>query len=190
MKKVFVLAFLAMFILACSFTAPTAAPAPAQNQAQATTAPTEVPNAIAATVQAQNQMGTFVAQTLAAQQPAATNTPVLPSATPTQLYLQAQVKASKLYLRLGPDMRFENIADSTGYPNGQNMIIMGKDHTGQWFEVKAPDGTIGWAYIQWLDLPSDSASIPTASIIPPTPTPVCVYVRPSWSFESPYWDCK
>jgi len=146
----------------------------------------------ASMVQAQNQMATYVAQTLAAQQPTATNTLILPSATPTPLYLKANVKASMLHLHMGPDTRFEDVPGSNGYPNGESMIITGKDQTGQWFEVKAPDGTTGWAYIQWLDLPPDYASIPTASSIPSTPTLTCVYIGGPWGsgpWGNPNWSC-
>ena len=68
MKKLFVIAVMMMVVqFACG--APAARPA--------SVPPTTVPNALAATVQAQNQMGTFVAQTVEAQQP----TPNQPTAT-------------------------------------------------------------------------------------------------------------
>lgn len=65
-----------LVILACSVTsgspvAPTAASVP----------PTVQPDMSAATQQAQDQMATFVAQTVAAQLPAVTDTPVPPPAT-------------------------------------------------------------------------------------------------------------
>lgn len=69
---------LAIFvILACSVTGsptvPTAISVP----------PTTAPDMSAATQQAQDQMATFVAQTVAAQQPIVTDTPVPPPATAT-----------------------------------------------------------------------------------------------------------
>ena len=61
--------------LACSFTssAPTAVSVP----------PTAAPDTSAVTQQAQDQMATFVAQTVEAQQPAATETPIPVEATAT-----------------------------------------------------------------------------------------------------------
>jgi len=67
MKKILVLAVFMIFILACGIGTPT-------------TQPTAVDSA-ALTAQAQNQMATFVAQTVEAQQPAATATS-LPEAVP------------------------------------------------------------------------------------------------------------
>jgi hypothetical protein len=70
-SRAFILTLAIFIILACSFTsgspaAPTAISIP----------PTTAPDMSAATQQAQDQMATFVAQTVAAQQPAATDTPV------------------------------------------------------------------------------------------------------------------
>lgn len=65
-----------LVILACSFTSggPTG---PAE------VPPTTVPNKVEPTTPSQDQMATFVAQTVEAQQPLATETPIPPAATPT-----------------------------------------------------------------------------------------------------------
>lgn len=69
MKKMFVVPILMMFILACGIVAPTTVPPP-----------TTAPNTVAAT-ESQDLISTFVAQTVEAQLPAATETS-LPTAVP------------------------------------------------------------------------------------------------------------
>ncbi|MBI3176179.1 MAG: hypothetical protein HYZ25_20845 [Chloroflexi bacterium] len=70
-----VLALVTFLILACSFTSstPTEVSAP----------PTDAPDTSADSQQSQDQMATFVAQTVEAQQPVATETPLPVEATPT-----------------------------------------------------------------------------------------------------------
>ena len=70
-----VLALVTFLILACSFTSgtPTAAPVP----------PTNPPDTSADSQQSQDQMATFVAQTVEAQQPVATEPPIPVEATAT-----------------------------------------------------------------------------------------------------------
>ena len=73
-NRLFGLALAIFVILACSVstgTPPTSVP------------PISAPNTVAATQQVQDQLATFVAQTVEAQQPAATDTPVAAAATPT-----------------------------------------------------------------------------------------------------------
>ena len=75
MKKMFALAILMMFIFACGLPSPS----PTQNPAPPTTAP----NAVVPTANTQNQMATYVAQTVVAQQPASTQAPAATAVPPT-----------------------------------------------------------------------------------------------------------
>jgi hypothetical protein len=73
MKKIFVISIITLIILACGV------PALAPNSAP----PTSAPDIAATSAQSQNQMATFVAQTVQAQPPAPTQTPAATAVPPT-----------------------------------------------------------------------------------------------------------
>ena len=103
-----------------------------------------------------------------------TNTPLTPATAfifPSKA-ITAQVIVSSVYLHEFPETTSvpENPKQ---YAKGEIMTVLGQDPSGQWFQVKAPDGQIGWLYKDWLSLFTDElTSIPTTTIIASlTPAP-------------------
>jgi hypothetical protein len=79
-----------------------------------------------------------------------------------------EVRVSNLYLRTGPDIRFQGVAQ---YKSGNKFTLLGSYR--DWFLAKAGDGNEGWLYKEWLKLPATLdldavCSVPLAKL-PPTP---------------------
>ena len=61
------------------------------------------------------------------------------------------VKVDKVDLRDGPDLRYKKVGE---YNLGTQYTITGH-YTDAWFFGKMSDGTEGWLYFDWLDIPPD-----------------------------------
>jgi len=109
MKKMFVLAIFMMFILACLPASPTQNPFP----------PTTAPNTGGATAQPQNQMATFVAQTVEAQPPAATQ----PAATQAPTATTAPQATQSAPIGIAVNQNWSGTFLWFGSVNGVNFII-------------------------------------------------------------------
>jgi tetratricopeptide (TPR) repeat protein len=71
-----------------------------------------------------------------------------------------------LFLREGPGEFYPALKP---YPQGTEMVVIGKDLTGDWMCVEGPDSRLGWMRISFLNLSSDLAGIPIISEISITP---------------------
>jgi uncharacterized protein YgiM (DUF1202 family) len=87
----------------------------------------------------------------------------LACATPT-----ASVKVNNAYMREGPDVRFESLAQ---YKKGVQVKVLG--HYRDWFQAEAPDGKKGWLYKDWITIPSsmDTSTICSVTAEGLTSTP-------------------
>jgi hypothetical protein len=111
MKKTFVIAILTMFILACGL--------PALSTTQSPVPPTTAPNTGGATAQPQNQMATFVAQTVEAQPPAATQ----PAATQAPTATTAPQATQSAPIGIAVNQNWSGTFLWNGYSNVVNLII-------------------------------------------------------------------
>lgn len=98
--------------------------------------------------------------------------PALSTEPPETLAYQtanASVKVDNAYLRDGPDIRFPG---SAKYKKGDQFKVIG--YYKDWFQVEARNGSRGWLYKDWLDLPSDvdrdRIRPIAAEELPPTPS--------------------
>jgi hypothetical protein len=120
--------------------APTPTPAPTF-----TTSPTQAPTA----------------------QPSATAaaSPTTPPA-PTALPPDAVITIAQLRLRAGPST---NYGVQRIYPQGTQLVVLGKLPDGVWLNVRAPDGQIGWMRTSDLQVNIALDTVPIAEA-PPSPT--------------------
>lgn len=101
-----------------------------------------------------------------------TATPEAPGClTPT-----ASVKNSSVYLREGPDIRYQGTAR---YQNGDKFTLLGSHR--DWFQAEATDGNQGWLYKDWLTLPPnlDLDDVCSASLADLPPKPGAEQANPS-----------
>ncbi len=107
-----------------------------------------------------------------------TATPVPPTPTPTATATatatpkpEVVVQSQKLNVRAGPSILHPRIAQIS---QGESFEVVGKNPEGTWWQIRLPDGTIGWVYAK---LVSPQGSIETVQVAeniptpPPTPTP-------------------
>ena len=80
------------------------------------------------------------------------------------------VKVDKVDMREGPDVRYNKVGE---YILGTEYTITGH-YTDVWFFGEMPDGTKGWLYIDWLEIPS-TVDIDNLCQIKRPPTPVVCY---------------
>ena len=93
-------------------------------------------------------------------------TPRLEYPTVTNVTITALLKVSQAWLLAGPGLDHPTISDE--YSRGDIMMIIGR--FGNWFQVKAPDGLIGWLYKDYLDLKSiNYQAIPALTNVPTSP---------------------
>lgn len=80
----------------------------------------------------------------------------------------ASINNSSVYLREGPDVRYQGTAR---YQKGDKFTLLG--HQQDWFLSEAADGNQGWLYKDWLTLPSDldieTVCSASADNLPPLP---------------------
>lgn len=74
--------------------------------------------------------------------------PSIPAGSPT---VACSVKASKVDLRIGPDVRFPGGGQ---YIAGTTCTISARYYN--WFYVQMADGQRGWLYLDWLTIPDTS----------------------------------
>lgn len=105
--------------------------------------------------------------------PANTSTPT-PPITPTPVPLFGIVIAENLNIRQGPSSNYGLLG---GLKRGNQIIIMRRTPTGNWLEIKTPDGKIGWVAAEYVEIPPeiDIGLIPMATVgptptLPPTPS--------------------
>ena len=70
-------------------------------------------------------------------------------------------------LRSGPGTDFDIL---TEIPEGETVVIIGVDNTGEWLQVVAPAGEQGWVFAELLEVQGDLSTI-GGGTIPPSPTP-------------------
>jgi hypothetical protein len=130
MKRMFVLAILTMFMLACVI--------PGLSTAQTPVPPTAAPNVAATSADTQGQMATYVAQTMAAQQPAATQVPAATQAPKATAGAQStQSTSSAIAVNQNWSGRFLWF----GSVNGVNFII-------QKISGSSFTGAMAWSFPQ------------------------------------------
>lgn len=134
--------------------APSAAPAPS-----ATTSPSSTPSATTSPI------STPSATASPSSTPSATAAPT-DAATPTPAP-NAIVNNDTLTLRAGPGTAYASIGS---YPRNTVLDVVGKNASGSWLKVEAPDGNIGWMLTQFLQVNIDLASVAEASAPPPPAT--------------------
>jgi serine/threonine protein kinase len=98
----------------------------------------------------------------ATAQPTATPQPTDTPRPPDALVTNAQQR-----LRSGPGQNYANLRT---YTQGATFSVTGKDPSGEWIQVTAPDGQIGWMLAADLQLNRALSDIPTVEA-PPSPTP-------------------
>jgi hypothetical protein len=78
------------------------------------------------------------------------------------------VKINNAYMREGPDIRFQSLAQ---YKKGDQVTVLGRYR--DWFQAETPDGKKGWLYKDWLTIPSNIDTSAICSIpvedLPSTP---------------------
>jgi formylglycine-generating enzyme required for sulfatase activity len=116
-------------------------------------------------------------------QPTDTPTPQPPTETPTPLP-DAVVGEMDLRLRTGPGTNYDIVL---AYPPGTALTVLGRNDDSSWFQVEAPDGSVGWMFASLLNINITPASVAVAEI-PPTPTakpasPAAVEVAPGVIME-------
>lgn len=94
----------------------------------------------------------------------------LPTATPTATETptplpDAVVDATRLNLRAGPGTIYP-VRDS--YARGTPLAVLGKNPTGDWLQVKAPDGKTGWMATSLLQI---NLSLSRVAVVETLPTP-------------------
>ena len=130
------------------------------NGAEPATAPTE---AVVAPV-------VPTATPTASPQPTSTPTAVFtptptPSPTPPAI---ARVTSASLNLRNGPGSQFSVIQE---FPNGSELIILGKSQNDDWLNVRSQDNAEGWMATSYLGFDVDLDAIPVKEVTPvPTPS--------------------
>ena len=100
----------------------------------------------------------------------ATSTPA-PTNTPTQTPRpKVDSATASVNLRAGPGTSYPVVG---GLEKGDAVQIVGKTSDGQWYRVKLTGGTVAWVASSYIQVETDSGTIPVvaSSDIPPTPSP-------------------
>lgn len=110
--------------------------------------------------------------------PTPTFTPVPPTPTPTNTPTptptpkpEVVVATQRLNVRAGPSTLHPRISRVT---QGTVLEVVGKNPEGTWWQVRLPDGTIGWVYGGLVTAQGAIETVQVAQNIPtppPTPTP-------------------
>jgi hypothetical protein len=102
--------------------------------------------------------------------PQPTATPPQPTDTPqpteTPRLPDAVVTNTQQRLRSGPGQNYANLGT---YTQGATLTITGKDATGAWIQVTAPDGKIGWMLASDMQINLAMSDIAVVAA-PPSPT--------------------
>jgi hypothetical protein len=70
-------------------------------------------------------------------------------------------------LREGPGSEYPSLGN---YTQGTQLGVIGRTRDGQWLQVTAPDGTLGWIVAQYVQLNRASGSVPVVGVPSPQPT--------------------
>jgi hypothetical protein len=110
--------------------------------------------------------------------PSDDNTQVVLTLSPTPQVITLTVKARRVALRAGPDIKHPE--SSSFYLKGTEMVVLEKYK--EWFYVQAPDGERGWLFLGWINIdPSLLIQISTANDIPTPPSvPVIATRKPDY----------
>jgi len=86
-----------------------------------------------------------------------------------ETYVYINVETAFLYK--GPGKGYE-VASFTKYTKGDKFEVLAIDKSGFWLLCTSSDNNItGWLFLDWVDISVNPSIIPTASYIPPVPTP-------------------
>lgn len=96
--------------------------------------------------------------------PTPTRTPT-PTSTPTPFALVALNGARA---RSGPGLNYDKLGVLS---EGQELDILGRTETGDWWELCCLDDQVIWVYADLITVRGSAANIPVAIEIPPSPTP-------------------
>jgi serine/threonine protein kinase/uncharacterized protein YraI len=123
-------------------------------------------------------LGTTLVSTLATE---VTSTETRPSVLPTtieptrELLPDAVVNRPRLNMRAGPGQTYP-IVD--GYAQGTGLSVIGKERTGEWLQVRAPDDKVGWMFASFLQVNITVSIVPFVAVPTPnatrTPQPLIV----------------
>jgi len=149
---------------------PTSLPLSSQPSADAGQAATEIPTLVssftqvATTPPATNIAPTEIEPSEAAPTAATTTVPT-PSPMP-----DAMVNQQQLNLRAGPSQAYAIVAV---YVQGTTLKVIGKEQSGEWLQVQAPDSKVGWMSAALLQVNIPLINIPLATVptLRPRPTP-------------------
>jgi len=153
-----------------------------------------VQTAVQQTVQQQDMMGTFIAQTMSVAAVPATAVPVIATAQPTEAPTQALPTATVVAVaavtatanenancRLGPAKNFDFVevfkAGSTG-----DVIALNTEF-GKWWQLSLADGKKCWVVDGSVTITGDQSKVAMVNS-PATPTPV---PPPSWNYTWSIW---
>ena len=101
-------------------------------------------------------------------EPTLTPTPeptLTPTAPPTPAP-DALVNVAQLKLRSGPGEVYPVVAQ---YTQGTPLYVLGKDPSGTWLKVQAPDDRVGWIFTEFLQINIALPDVPIGEV-PPRPT--------------------
>ncbi len=124
---------------------------------------------------------TFTATPAATPTPVQTNTPTpappppptdtpVPTDTPPPppAPLEAVVNDGPVNLRQGPGTNYPRLGQANG---GDRLPVLGRNQAGDWYQIRLPDGNVGWIAASLVTLSDPAAAIAVAADIPPPPTP-------------------
>ncbi len=108
--------------------------------------------------------------------PTATPTLIPPTSTPTSTptytptpHPEIVVQTQRLNVRAGPSTLHPRIAQVR---QGDVLEVIGKTPDGTWWQIRLPDGTIGWVYARLVQGQGPMEDVQVAQNIPtPPPTP-------------------
>ncbi len=102
--------------------------------------------------------------------PTNTRVPTATRAATATPQADAEVTGDSLNLRAGPGTGYDVLEVLRG---GDRLTIVGKTAAGDWVQVRAPSGKIGWASVSLLQINKSLGGVPVTAA-PPPPTPkVC-----------------
>jgi uncharacterized protein YgiM (DUF1202 family) len=94
----------------------------------------------------------------------------LPAPTPTSEAVDDPIVRATLSMnvRSGPDTSYE-IVDL--FDDEEELVVVGKNEAGDWWQVELDDGRLGWVYGQLVEQVGSFDAIAVAANIPPLPAP-------------------
>jgi caspase domain-containing protein len=95
-----------------------------------------------------------------------TQTPQRSTSPVVDSYVYLDVSLANMYS--GPGLGYY-VVEQPILRRGDKLTLIARNPSSFWFLCKASDGTLGWLYLEWLELPSDPSEIPTAATIPAAP---------------------